>query len=406
MKTINTPTTAPDPKETTDLLELLGTLNRRKWHLIIGIGLGVVLSAVYYLATPPTFRATMDILVGQKSGDVARGASRSASVEGVQAEEDILSTHIQLFNSRRILQAALDNHELTKIPSIQKAMEEGDSPIEYLRDNLKVVKGGNGVARDAHTLKAEYDDPSPTNCAVVLRAIYDEYEKYLKEHFEGTSSKAVDLVAKVVEKNAAAAAEAEKQLVEFMSSTEVTWNGELSGNRHKDRLEQIEALLIDLTQTQAETESRLAVITKFLDENDPAEITDVDRLSLLSEKEVNRLQLVYQVTRGDVTSEAFQAEQPIRQESARAEYTEYLSLVMREKKLREVFGDDHPSVVSVQEQIGLMREFIDENAASEEAMASIERMRPAEMLQTYVGLLRHDLDEMLMRRDVSIGEEP
>ena len=389
---------------TTDLKEMLGALIRHKWQFLLAVFVGGSLSALYYFLTPPTFRAEMEILVGEKSGEVARGASSSASGEGVRAEEDILSTHIELMTSRRILQAAFDNANLQEIASVKEAMKDGGVPIDHLHGNLRVVKGGDGIARDAHTLRATYEDPSPTDCATILRAIYDEYEKYLKEHFQGTSTEAVRLLEKMVEKHSTAVADAERELEEYMGSTTLLWDGEVARNIHKERLSRIEEALVDLTQEKAETESRLAVITDFLDRKNHDDITDFDRLSLLSEKEVNRLQLVFDVTRGDVTSEVFQAEQPLRQESARAEYTEYLDLVMREKKLREVFSDDHPSVVSVQEQIALMRSFIDQNAATEEGLRTGERMKPAEMLQTYVGLLKHDLGEIGKRRELLLEE--
>jgi len=388
----------------TDLVDLLSIFRRRKWHFALGLMLGLALAALYYFVTPPTYRAEMEILVGQKSGEIARGASRSASVEGVQAEEDILSTHIQLLTSRRILTAAMENANLAQLTSIAEAIEKGDSPIVFLQENLKVSKGGEGVARDAHTLLASYDDPSPTDCAVILNAIYIEYEKYLKEHFEGTSTQAVDLVKTLVERDAQAVLDSERELAEFMGSTTLLWDGERSRNIHKERLGRIEDSLIDLNRLEAETESRLEVITSFIARTKPEDITDLDRLSLLSEKEVARLQLVFQVTRGDVISEAFQAEQPLRQESARAEYSEYLSLVMREKKLRELFSDEHPQVISIQEQIALMRQFIDANAANQDGLGTSERMRPAEMLQTYQGLLEHDLDEIRKRRDVLLAQ--
>ena len=142
----------------TDLMDLFGIFRRRKWHFVLGLSIGLLLAALYYFITPPTFRAKMEILVGEKSGDVARGASSSASTEGVQAEEDILSTHIQLFTSRRILQAALESG-IEELQSVHLVIEKGDSPIEYLQDNLRVAKGGEGVARDAHTLQASFDDP-------------------------------------------------------------------------------------------------------------------------------------------------------------------------------------------------------------------------------------------------------
>jgi len=390
-----------EANQETDLLDLLGILRRRKGLIALGLFLGAAAAALYYFLTPPTFRAEMEILVGQKSGDLVKGASSNSSVEGADAEEDVLSTHIQLMTSRRIIKAAIEKHDLDQIPSVIKAvMEDEETPLTYILDNLSVTKGGDGVARDAHTLKAIYDDPSPTDCATVLRAIYDEYESYLNEHFEGTSTQAVDLLTQLANKTGKEVRDAEAELAKQLATTKIMWDGEKTRNIHKERLEKIENDLHEITETEAETASRLAVITNFLSGRDPSEVTDIDRFSLLSEKEVNRMQLMVDVTRGDVASEAFQAEQPIRQATAQAEYDEYLKLVMKEKKLREKYSAGHPQVVSLGEQIAMMRKFIDENSSKLQAREASQKLTPAEMLESYVGLLRNDLAGLMQQREV------
>lgn len=386
---MNATDTASDNEIT---LDLFGILTRRKGFLLLGLFLGLAAVSLYYLVTPKTYRSEMEILVGQKSGSVAKGAAGS-DVEGSQTEEDVLSTHIQLFTSRRILNAAIKTADLRSIPSFQAAIQDGNTPIDYLADNLSVTKGGEGVARDAHTLKATYDDPSPTECAVVLRAVFDQYAKYLDEQVEGTSTEAVDLLTASAAKNAAAVKAAEDELATFMTSTKLLWDGDTTQNIHKDRLNQIESSLSELAEAQAESMSRLEVIREFLAASSDQDVTDLQRLSLLSEKEVGRLKLMYDITRGDVASEAFQAEQPIRQQTAEAEYDNYLRLLLQEKKLIEKFNDGHPSVKSVREQITMMREFIDNNSAKIEAKTEKDRMDPKEMLTTYVGLLEHDVSE-------------
>ena len=384
----------------TDLLGIFGMMRRRMGLIILGLVIGTALAVAYFLLTPPTYQAKMEILVGQKSGDLVKGASSKSSVEGSDTEEDILSTHIQLMTSRRIVASAIENHDLINIKSVEKAVEDDGNALDYILDHLEVGKGGDGVARDAHTLRATYDDPSPEDCAVILRAIYDEYELYLEQLFEGTSSQAVELLTELSEKNYREVEVAEAAFAEHLAMNNLMWDGEQTRNVHKDRLAKIEESMLELTEQEAETASRLAVIQDFLENTPEDEVTDFDRLALLSEKEVARLSLMFQVTRGDIASEAFQAELPIRQETARAEYDEYLQLVMKEKKLRERFSDGHPQVVSIREQIQLMRKFIDENSAKVSAQVTRERMHPAEMLKTYVSLLTHDLAGIKKRREV------
>ncbi len=400
-------TAAPQPRsypeqQETDLLDLLGILRRRKGLIALGLFVGVAAAVLYYVLTPPTFRAEMEILVGQKSGDLIKGANSSSSVEGVDTEEDVLSTHIQLLTSRRILKAAIEKHDLDEIKSVVEAVESDDNetPLTYILDNLAVTKGGDGVARDAHTLKATYDDPSPSDCALILRAIFDEYKNYLDDHFAGTSTQAVELLTQLSEETAQEVRNAERKLAEHLAGSQIMWDGEKTRNIHKERLEKIEDDLHELTEQEAESSSRLKVISDFLASKDASEITDVDRFSLLSEKEVNRLKLMIEMTRGDVASEAFQADQPIRQATAQAEYDEYLTLVMKEKKLREKFSDGHPQIVSLREQIEMMRKFIDNNSSKIQARDAQERITPAEMLQTYVGLLKNDVMGLQRQRQV------
>ncbi|MGB7328718.1 MAG: polysaccharide biosynthesis tyrosine autokinase [Rubripirellula sp.] len=193
---------------------------------------------------------------------------------------------------------------------------------------------------------------------------------------------------------------AQEKLTSSLGKSRVMWDGEQATNIHKVRLSKIEADLLDLTDQEAEIASRLAVISEFLESSDPEKVTDFDRLALLSEKEMSRLKILFDVTRGDTMSEAFQEQQPIRQETARAEYSEYLALVMKEKKLSEDFNDDHPSVKSVREQIRTLRKFIDDNASKIKDGATADAMDAGEMLETYVGLLKNDLAGLKHQREV------
>ncbi|QDT10118.1 GumC family protein [Planctomycetes bacterium K23_9] len=385
-----------------EALDLIGVLRRRIGFIVLGVTLGLIAAGLYLLLTTPTYRAEMEILVGQKSADMVNGASSNTSVEGANTDGDVLSTHIQLMTSRRILKKAIADHELTDIASVSNAIDEGKNPLEYIRDHLHVTKGGLGVAKDAHTLQATYDDPSPEDCAVVLRAIFDAYDVYLKEHFSSNSSQAIDLLSQLANDTADEVREAEQNLTKHLASSKVMWDGSKTTNIYKKRLESIEIDLLELTENEAHIESRLAVISDFVENADPEKVSDFDRLALLSEKEVNRLKVLFDVTRGDTMSEAFVQDNPIRQETAKAEYNDYLNLVMREKKLTENFGDDHPTVVSIREQITMMRKFIDDKAAEVGDGAVIEKMKPDEMLQTYVGLLENDLAGLQREREVLV----
>ncbi len=398
-------TTELDHQSSNDesVLDIMGVFRRRKGLLVLGVILGVIAAVMYLVLTPPVYRAKMEILVGQKSADVVKGATSGSSVEGANAEEDVLSTHIQLMTSRRILKSAIEKHELMKVASIAEAVGNGMQAIDYLSEHLSVSKGGDGVARDAHTLRATFDDPSPTDCAIVLRAVFDEYDTYLEEHFSSTSTQAIELLKKLAKETNDDVNAAQSDLMTKLGKSRLLWDGETTTNIHKTRLHRIEEDLLELTENEAQIKSRLAVISEFSNTANPDQVTDFDRLALLSEKEVNRLKILFDVTRGDTISEAFQEQQPIRQATASAEFNEYLALVMREKRLLEDFNDEHPSVVSVREQIATLRTFIDENASKLKQGSTSEAMDAGDMLKTYIGLLKNDLAGLQRQREVLIA---
>ena len=394
------PNSGMNAADDSDLLDLFGIFRRRAGLLILGLILGAISAFLYLFLTPPTYRAKMMILVGQKSAGMVKGASSGDSVEGSSAEDDVLSTHIQLFTSRRILKAAVENHDLLKIPSIADAAAEGQPVLNYIADKLHVTKGGEGVARDAHTLRATFDDPSPDDCAFVLRAIFEEYDDYLDEHFNSTSSQAIELLSNLASKTNQDVKKAQLDLTTALGKSRVMWDGTQATNIHKVRLTKIESDLLELIEQEAGIQSRLSVISDFVNNADPEKVTDFDRLALLSENEMNRLKILFDVTRGDTMSEEFKQQEPIRQETARAEYNEYLALVMKEKKLLESFSDDHPSVISAREQIKTLRQFIDKNASKLKLAEAADAMDAGEMLETYVGLLQNDLAGLKRQRDV------
>ena len=386
--------------EDSEVLDLFGILRRRKGFIFLGMFLGLLAAGLYLALTKPVYRAQMEILVGQKSADLVKGANSKASADGINADEDVLSTHIILMTGRSILKAAVEKHSLMKVPSIAEAVEDGTPVLAYLANQLHVTKGGDGVAKDAHTLRATFDDPSPEDCAYVLRAIYDEYKHYLDEHFNSTSSQAIELLTDLANDTAEEVRKAEQALTTRLGSSKIMWDGQKSTNVHKTRLQQLEKDLLDVVDQEAKITSRLAVISDFVENANPEDVTDFDRLALMSEKEAARVKVLFDLTKGDTMSEAFQGQQPIRVETARAEYSGYLELKIREKKLSENFSDDHPSVISVREQLAMMRNFIDENASKLKEGAANEKMTPNEMLVTYVGLLENDLKGLKREREV------
>ncbi len=109
------------------------------------------------------------------------------------------------------------------------------------------------------------------------------------------------------------------------------------------------------------------------------------------------------MTRGENKSEAFQAEQPVRQEAARVQYNRLLELIQKEQALRDSFGDSHPLVDLARKEIEITKSFMETNAPNAAAPTQTQ-LAPKDMLETYVLLLNNDISELQKRAEILSAE--
>ncbi|WP_236622300.1 GumC family protein, partial [Novipirellula maiorica] len=356
--------------------------------------------ADHFFATEPLYESNIEILVGQRNSELATsGTSSTASATGDSIQEDQLATHMQLLKSRHNLHAAVERENLGQFASFQKAAENELSAVDYILENLDVQRGGEGSARDAMVLRATFRDPDPAVAATVLTAIFESYRDYVESHGQNKTKEAITLIETAQKEHEQELDNADREYREFVKSVPVLLEGDRVRDVHRDRLADLEAELNLVRSELAESSSRLEVIEKFLEEEDVNEIGDNAHLALLSHKEVERLKLFLDMTRGEVQSEAFQAEQPARQEVAKAQYTILLELLQKERTLAEDFGPGHPLVAATRQEIEVIQQFIKTNAP-EAAVLATKKLDPSEMLKTYVLLLRNDIAEREKRKEI------
>jgi capsular exopolysaccharide synthesis family protein len=384
-------------------IDLVGMLRRRWALLLLGLGIGLGVALIYHFSTTPIYESEIEILVGQRTSELTNsGTASNAQASGDSIHDDQLATHIRLFSSRRIIDEAIKKHELTDLDSFRAARKDGLSAIDHIIENLSVRRGGDGEAKEAMVLFASFRDPNPEHAALVLNSIYESYESYVESHARNTSDEAVKLIIKAQGIHEQELAEADHEYREFVRSVPVLLDGDRTSDIHKERLQKLESELTEVRSNLQESQSRLDMIQEFLNTKEDHEIDQVDQLALLSEKEVSRLKLFLDMTRGEAQSEAFQADQPVRQEMAKAQYNRLLDLLQTERTLSETFGPGHPVVEATRSQINVIESFISSNKPISEIESS-KKLTPAEMLKTYTRLLGNDVIE-LQRRETVILE--
>lgn len=401
MATGKEPSSAKTSPIEIDLLVML----RRRWpQLAFGTVVGIALALIYSFSTTSMYESDIEILVGRRSSEVTNnGTINGANANGDAIQEDQLATHMRLFVGRKMLADAVKNSQLDELASFRAAAESGESPVDYILRHIEVGRGGEGDASDAMVLRASFRDPNPDDAAYVLSAIFGSYQSYVESHGQNSTEQAVELIEEARKSHEIELDLADKAYRDFVNSVPVLIEGEVVQDIHKDRLANIEPELNRVRTSLAEATSRLEIIDSYLEKSGDEPLGDMDHLALLSQTEVERLKLFLDMTRGETQSEAFQAEQPVRQEVAKAQYNRLLDLIQKEKSFSDAFGPGHPLVEAVRKETAITRQFIEANMPVMTAQPS-KQISPAEMLKTYTRLLRNDITEYEKRKALLLKE--
>lgn len=384
------------PTEQKIEIDLMGWLRRRWRHVALGLILGVGVALLYQYSVDPVYESRIEILIGQRNSELTTsGTVSNANASGDSIQDDQLATHIKLFTSRKIIGDAIENAGLTELQSLSDAVATQGNPVDVIQKHLEVERGGNGAARNAMVIAASYRDPDPHDAATILTAVFESYRNYVESHSEDSSGEAAELIEEAGEKHERELVEADRAYREFVASVPVLLDGEKVRDIHKERLAKLEEELNEIRTKLATARSRRDVISTYLKQRGD-QISTLDQLALLSEDEVERLNKFLDMSRGEVQSEAFQAEQPIRQEIAKAQYNRLLDLLQKARTLSEEYGPGHPLVAATRQEIEVIEQFI-EATAPERAIKKPERMNPQQMLETYTLLLRNDIAELEIR---------
>ncbi len=381
---------------------------RRRWSLLLaGTLAGIAIAALYAFTAQVSYESTVQILVIQKD---AKLATQTANAQlGLQSSigEELLATHMQIIASPRIVEEALDTHSLLDLESLRGQLEDRgenqsleNAAVGYILENLHVKRGGDGRAKDAQVLQVTFRHVSDIDCSKILTAIVESYQRFLSETVQGSGSEAADLIANassVLEKKVA---DLDKSYRDFLEQAPMVWREGTTLNPHEVRLVELQTELSRVQVRRTEVSSRLALVEATLaappDEDGDDQGSKLQYLSMVDNADIDRLSLLFQVEKGDPISESFQANQPVRAETASAEFDRLLVLKLEAEKLALEFGPNHPKFVETQRQIRQMEDFLSKRslAPAEDRDAGVN---PIRLAKAYSLLLQHDLTDLNRR---------
>ena len=378
---------------------------KKRWKIVIAAGvIGAAFAITFQLLAPKKFESHAKLLVMKKD---PRLAAKGLGPEGhgdseVRITEEVLATHMQILQSRSIVESALRDAELSALPSITKHMSATQTPADYVLENMILTRGGSGQARTAHVLNVAMRSSSKEDAETILRAVIKSYQSFLSAKFQDVNEEAASLINHAQKELAADLDNAEKKYEQFrQNSSHLMWKpvggGTQTTNIHRVRYDGILDELASLQLSHAETSARVDAVTARLAGRDLKDVSDVEKLALVDEKNLTRIGLLLSSQRSGAESPEFLAEQPIRLAHAEAEYSSLLSMRMKEKALLTELGPKHPDVIGMQKQIQSFEKFTNEQELSSGPKA--QSLDPSALFDAYQQLLKNDLVAMERREE-------
>lgn len=387
-----------------ETLNLVDVLRRQMWLIAACVLAGVACAVIYWIHSPVWYESRAKILVSPKDTGLAASASGQQSSDSI-VNEDILANHMEIVSSRRIVETALKRSGYDTLDSILVETDEKTDAAQYVIDQLKLTRGGDGGARDARSLAIAFQHKDPRDCQLVLEAVVQEYQSFLGAQLKTAMSSADLLIREAQADVEAELKDAEQEYIEVRTSAPILFQGEGSSNVYFDQFRRLNDELLELQIQESSIKIRMERVNAVLAEREKlkAEATDpdtavstdsdLDLLALIDGDSLERLGLFAGLQMSTARTAEFQATQPARLEQARTQFTHLLNLKSQEQRLRSDFGAEHPEVKKLRQEIELVQKFIAENSDQME-LPWEQDMNPEVLIKAYVGFLKHDLSSI------------
>lgn len=227
---------------------------------------------------------------------------------------------------------------------------------------------------------------------MILEAILVEYQMFLGAQLSQAMSEAGRLVEDAQSNLEAALEDAQYEYVAARQKAPVLFQGAGSGNVFLEQYKRLHEELLTLDIQQSTVKTRLEKAKKLVDnENNNVKPIDIEALGIIDPESLQRLGIVATLQADAGRSAEFLADQPQRTEGARTEFSNLLSLMSEEQKLKADFGVGHPKVRNIQNEIALVKKFMAEKHESATAIPVETQLTPSLLMKAYIGFMENDV---------------
>jgi polysaccharide biosynthesis transport protein len=304
---------------------------QRKSLVILGIMLGLVLGLLYYAQKQPTYQSLSQMLIVKKTPNDSLSLGTAQS--HVTYMEDYMSTQSVLVKSPEIIGRAAKKPNLQDLKSF--ANERPENVIYLIRENLAVLRD----TRDTQTgqsnniLTLQFRGPESEECREILKAIMQSYQEFLDDTYKTVSDRTLELILEAKKTLSDKLETAEQAHQDFRQKSAWTFfttnDGGARSNIYVQRLINIEKKRSEKQVEKAEFQQKVNDLRKVYKEQ--GEAAAKQRIAMFNIK----LALTEQLN---------------------AIEKEILTLELMKKTALNRYGEKHPTVVELSEQIQMYKD--------------------------------------------------
>ncbi|MBY0526630.1 MAG: polysaccharide biosynthesis tyrosine autokinase [Gemmataceae bacterium] len=321
------------------LLQVAHIAWQRRSLLLFGVGLGLLFGGIYFVAAPPTYQSTTQVLVVKKRPDEVTGKdTRNLAIE------DYVATQQTLVGSPLIIEHAIEKRSLSTLPTFagweKDYADGGDTLPDVIRKRISVTRNRGGVSGyNNAVLDLSFRGKTPEDCQVVLEGVLASYREFLDETYRVMSDDTVELIVKARDDLTKELQRKESTYQQFRLSSPVlpAKGGEGREVRH-EALGSIQIRRATLALVRTEVEAQLAAID--------------DALKARRSPEVVLAMILEFSGKGDT-------EDPRKERAAPGQQPNVLlPLLIEEQRLLANYGPNHSDVKAIRRRIEAAREVV------------------------------------------------